>query len=96
MITRAFESVKELFSLKGRRAVVTGGGGGIGSAIARGFAEFGADIALIDLDAESMERVKGELESHGYVVFIPPNVKHCFRNLGEEKLSFICLIPHKK
>ncbi len=62
MITRAFESVKELFSLKGRRALVTGGGGGIGSAIARGFAEFGADIALIDLDAESMERVKGELE----------------------------------
>jgi len=61
-MTRAFESVKELFSLKGRRAVVTGGGGGIGSAIARGFAEFGADIALIDLDAESMERVKGELE----------------------------------
>jgi len=41
----------------------------------------------------------GELEvavTHGYVVFIPPNVKHCFRNLGEEKLSFICLIPHKK
>jgi len=32
----------------------------------------------------------------GYVVFIPPNVKHCFRNLAEQKLSFLCLIPNKK
>jgi len=34
--------------------------------------------------------------SQGYVVFIPPNVKHCFKNREDEKLSFLCLIPYKK
>jgi len=35
--------------LDGRKAVITGSGGGIGSAIASGLAEFGVDIALVDL-----------------------------------------------
>ncbi len=30
----------------------------------------------------------------GYVVFIPPNAKHQFRNTGKSKLKFICLVPH--
>lgn len=33
--------------------------------------------------------------SQGYVVFIPANAKHCFKNPGEERLSFLCLIPYK-
>jgi len=61
MNPNACESIKELFNFGGRKAVVTGGGGGIGSAISSGFAEFGVDIALVDLNAESMEAVKGEL-----------------------------------
>lgn len=36
------------FGLHGRVAVVTGAGGGIGSAIARGFAEAGARVACLD------------------------------------------------
>jgi len=32
----------------------------------------------------------------GYVVFVPPNVPHCFENLGNEILRFLCLIPYKK
>lgn len=35
-----------LFSLTGRRAVVTGGGSGIGLAIAGGLASFGADVVI--------------------------------------------------
>ena len=61
--TYAFKSIKEMFSLKGRKAVVTGGGGGIGSAIAFGFAEFGADVALLDLNITSIEVVKSKLEA---------------------------------
>lgn len=30
----------------------------------------------------------------GYVVFIPPKAKHQFRNIGETKLKFLCLVPH--
>ena len=32
--------------------------------------------------------------SPGYVVFIPPNVMHHFRNEGTEVLRFLCLVPH--
>jgi len=34
--------------------------------------------------------------SAGYVVFIPPNARHQFRNAGKTALKFICLVPHRK
>ena len=34
--------------------------------------------------------------SAGYVVFIPPKATHQFRNLGNTKLKFLCLVPHHK
>jgi len=34
--------------------------------------------------------------SAGYVVFIPPNARHQFRNTGKAALKFICLVPHRK
>ncbi len=36
----------DLFSLRGRRALVTGSSRGIGAALARGFADAGADVAI--------------------------------------------------
>ncbi|MCD6465979.1 SDR family NAD(P)-dependent oxidoreductase [Candidatus Bathyarchaeota archaeon] len=44
--------------LKGKKAIITGAGGGIGSAIAYGFAEFGVDVALLDLKVEEIEGLK--------------------------------------
>jgi len=42
-------SIRKLFDLSGKKAVITGGGGGIGLAIALGFKEFGiSQIALIE------------------------------------------------
>jgi NAD(P)-dependent dehydrogenase (short-subunit alcohol dehydrogenase family) len=48
----AATSISDLISLKGRKAVITGGARGMGEAIARRLAEAGADLLIGDRDAE--------------------------------------------
>ncbi len=50
----------DLYSLKGRSAVVTGAGAGIGRAIALAFARAGAQVACVDLDAKAAEATASE------------------------------------
>ena len=45
--------ISELMSLKGRVAVITGGAGHIGSAMAEALAELGANIVILDISLES-------------------------------------------
>jgi len=52
----------ELVSLKGRNALITGSGAGIGRAIAYRFAEAGSDLELVDVNERSLCAVKQELE----------------------------------
>lgn len=59
------KTICELMDLSGRVALVTGGGGHIGSAIAGAFLEAGANVALCDLSLEACERRAGELEKAG-------------------------------
>lgn len=53
--------------LKNRRAVVTGGARGIGSAIAKRLLQSGATVSLWDLDAEAMAEAALELSTTGPV-----------------------------
>lgn len=46
-------SYRNLFDLTGKHALVTGAGGGIGLAICKGFADFGAQVACLDIHRDS-------------------------------------------
>ena len=53
--------------LAGRTVVITGGARGIGYAVAERALASGAEIALWDIDAERLERARGELAKAGKV-----------------------------
>ena len=64
--TRALRrSVAELASLKGRAALVAGGAGHVGRAMAEALAEAGARIAILDLDPERCRQAARDIESLG-------------------------------
>jgi 3-oxoacyl-[acyl-carrier protein] reductase len=51
--------------LKGKVAIVTGAGQGIGEAIALELAKAGANLVLVDIREDTIEKVKGEIEGMG-------------------------------
>jgi NAD(P)-dependent dehydrogenase (short-subunit alcohol dehydrogenase family) len=53
----------DLFSLHGKNAVVVGGAGGMGHAIAEGFVRYGAQLAVADINPASLARVAPEIEA---------------------------------
>ena len=58
----------EMFRLTGRKAVVTGGGRGIGLAAAQALAEAGAEIVIADIDAELLDDAGTRMAAAGYDV----------------------------
>lgn len=56
-------SIQELVSLAGRHAVVTGGGQGLGKAIARRLAEAGADVLIGDIKEALATAAAAELDA---------------------------------
>ena len=56
--------MKNLFSLEGKKAVVMGGGGGIGQAIAQGLAEAGAEVVISSRKIEVLEKARDEIKKN--------------------------------
>jgi 2-deoxy-D-gluconate 3-dehydrogenase len=54
-----------MFSLEGKRALVTGASRGIGSAIALAFAECGADVAVTARTTTDLEELAGKISATG-------------------------------
>jgi NAD(P)-dependent dehydrogenase (short-subunit alcohol dehydrogenase family) len=48
--------LSRLVSLRNKRALITGSGTGIGEAIANRFAEAGADLELVDVNEERLNK----------------------------------------
>ncbi|HSJ77839.1 MAG TPA: SDR family NAD(P)-dependent oxidoreductase, partial [Erythrobacter sp.] len=55
----------ELFDLSGRTAIITGGNGGLGLAMARGLAKAGANIAIWARNADKNAAARDELRGFG-------------------------------
>jgi 2-deoxy-D-gluconate 3-dehydrogenase len=59
-------TIKELFDLSGKVAIVTGGAQGIGKGIALRLAEAGACVAISDINLESAQATVAEMKKLGY------------------------------
>lgn len=67
-------NTSELFSLKGRTALITGGSRGIGRMIATGFLAQGAKVYISSRKAETCARTADELSALGPCVALPQDV----------------------
>ncbi|HOT95725.1 MAG TPA: SDR family oxidoreductase [bacterium] len=57
--------IEDLFGLKGRTAVVIGGGGVLAGKMAEGLARAGADIAILDINPENARKQANECKKYG-------------------------------
>ena len=55
-------AIEKMFDLRGRVALVTGAAGSLGSAIATVYADAGADLMLVDVDVDELQRRAKELQ----------------------------------
>ncbi|MEH7378566.1 SDR family oxidoreductase [Neobacillus drentensis] len=58
-------NIMDLFNLKGKTAIVTGGGRGLGEQIALAYAEAGANVVVCSRNIEACEEVSERLEKLG-------------------------------
>ncbi len=66
--------IENLFSLKGRTALVTGGSRGIGRMIAHGFVESGAKVYISARKADACDATAAELSKFGQCISLPQDI----------------------
>ena len=66
--------IENLFSLKGRTALVTGGSRGIGKMIAQGFVESGAKVYISARKADACDATAAELSKLGTCISLPQDI----------------------
>ena len=66
--------MRDLFSIAGKTALVTGGSRGIGLMIARGFVEAGAKVYISSRKADVCDRAAAELAPAGTCISVPADI----------------------
>ncbi|MDH5672012.1 MAG: SDR family oxidoreductase [Myxococcales bacterium] len=66
--------MKNLFSIEGKVALVTGGSRGIGEMIARGYVMNGAKTYISSRKAEACQQLAAELSEHGTCIALPADL----------------------
>lgn len=79
------------FSLQGKRALITGGGSGIGAAICREFARAGAVVEVADLNLAAAQAVAAELPS-AVAVYVDVADEHSVEALAAETPTLDILV----
>jgi 2-deoxy-D-gluconate 3-dehydrogenase len=86
------EEAMKLFDLTGRVALVTGGNGGLGLAMAQGMAACGADIVLSGRNADKAKAALDALAAHGRrAVFVAADISSaeaCRKLVAEAAAAF--------
>jgi len=62
---KTVEELRKIFDLSGKVAVVTGAGGTLGHALARGLAVFGADVATWDIKPDLTDDIVSDIKGLG-------------------------------
>jgi len=75
-------SFEERGNLRGKQAIIIGGGYGIGAAVTRALADAGVELAVCDNDAEALPETVAAAESAGVPVF-----SRCFDALDIKELE---------
>lgn len=60
---------KKAFCVEGKKCIVTGGAQGLSRGMAEGLLENGAEVVLMDLQAEKLQQVVNEYKALGYKVY---------------------------
>lgn len=67
--------LRKMFDLSGKVAIITGAASGLGKSIAEGFAQYGASVAVVDIEEESAKKVaQGIVDKGGQAVPLICNV----------------------
>lgn len=64
----------DLFSIKGKTALITGGSRGIGLMMARGYVQAGATVYISSRKADVCEQVAAELSKEGSCIALPADI----------------------
>lgn len=72
--TETSMKIDELFGIRGKVAVVTGGSRGIGRMIAQGFVQNGAKVYITARKAEQCQQTADQLSQYGECIAIPANL----------------------